>query len=146
MKKENDLDIVCRLGLAPIYARAEVLKRKLAHDYCLGILNKIDNWESAWNDAKRCFDRSAFYGRWIVDADLSEFQRIVFFWKILADEIQKGSKAFYEGFPEKYHSYSEENFNKLCDWLESQRWSTRNIDIIKDSIINIDALNNLNDE
>ena len=131
MKKENDLEIVCRLGLKPVYARVESFKRKMAHEYCMGILGKIESWENAWQDAKRSFDRSAFYGRWIVENDLSETQRVVFFWKTLADEIERGSKTFYDDFPEKYHFYSEENFIKLCDWLEDQRWSRRNSDVLK---------------
>ena len=131
MKKENDLEIVCRLGLKPVYARVEALKRELAYEYCMGILNKIEDWEIGWRDAKRSFDRSAFYGRWIVEADLSETHRFIFFWKILADEIKKGSKVFYESFPESIHYYSEENFIKLCDWLEEQRWSDRNAKTIE---------------
>jgi len=131
MKKENDLEIVCRLGLKPVYVKVERIKRKLAYEYCMGILGKIDDWETAWQNAKRSFDRSAFYGRWIVEADLSETQKVVFFWKKLADEIVKDSRSFYDGFPEEYHFYSEENFIKLCDWLEGQRWSTRNSDILK---------------
>lgn len=131
MKKENDLEIVCRLGLKPVYARAESFKRKLAYEYCMGILEKIKSWETDWRDAKRSFDRSAFYGRWIVEADLSETQRVVFFWKTLADEIERDTKSFYDAFPEEYHFYSEENFIKLCNWLEDQRWSGRNADTLK---------------
>lgn len=131
MKKEKELEIVCRLGLKPVYARVEALKRELAYEYCMGILNKIEDWEIGWRDAKRSFDRSAFYGRWIVEADLSETHRIIFFWKILADEIKKDSKVFCENFPESSHYYSEENFIKLCDWLEQRRWSRRNSDTLK---------------
>lgn len=144
MKKEQGLDVTHRLGLGPIYARADIIRRKLAYSYCMGILQKIKGWEVLYSNAKYSFKRSAFYGRWIVEEDFGEEGKKVFFWKTIADEIINNSKEFYLGFPEKYHCYTEENFQKLCDWLETQRWSQWNTDILKNSEIENDLLDVLN--
>ena len=123
MSERNDLESINRVGLSVIYTKAASLKRKAAVEGCNKILEQIDNWESRYSNAKRCFDRSGYYGQWIIDADLSEEDKMAFFWKTLANAIKDNSKDFQEAFPEKYHSFNKENFEKLCVWLDGKRWS-----------------------
>ena len=129
MVEENtDLEILCREGLKPVYRRIEATKYKLAHECCMAILGKIENWENHWRNASNCFSRSSFYGQHIMESNLSDTDRIVFFYKILADNISKNSKKFYSVFPEECHCFNKDNFERLCDWLNSQRWSIKSID------------------
>lgn len=126
MSESNDLESINRVGLSIIYTRAASLKRMAAIEGCNKILEQIGDWESRYKNAKRCFDRSGYYGQWIIDADLSEKDKMAFFWKTLSDAIKGNSKDFQKAFPEKYHSFNKENFEKLCIWLDSKRWSITN--------------------
>lgn len=131
MKKEIDLEIICRLGLGPIYTKAEILKKELSYKYCMGILEMVGEWENHYRNAERSFRRSNFYGQWIIEEDLSDIDKIVFFWKNIADNIKQGSKSFYDAFPEEYHKYSEDNFKRLIKWLYDQQWLCRNMQVLQ---------------
>ena len=125
--KEEDFELINKTGLGPIYARIINKKRKAAIESCKTILSMINGWEEHWLIAKRCYDRSCFYGYYIINEDLSEIQKIVLFWKKLAEELEKHEKGFEEAFPDEYHKYSNENLERLWVWCARNRYSIRNV-------------------
>ena len=125
--KEEDFELINKTGIGPIYARIENKKRKVAIVSCKTILSMINGWEEHWLIAKRCYDRSCFYGYNIINEDLSEIQKTVLFWKKLSEELEKHEKGFEEAFPEKYHKYSDGNLERLWEWCARNRYSVRNV-------------------
>ena len=138
--KEDDFEIINQLGLEPLYAKNEVRKKKIAIEFCKVLLSKIDNWEEYYNNAKRCINRSFFYGYSIVESDLSDIEKKVFFWKTLIEEIESNSDTLYKVFPEKYHSYNDNNFKKLYDWIKICKEGIPMKDAFKKKFITIEDL------
>ena len=121
--QELNFEEASRIGLEMLYIDLKVKKRKLAANYCRGLLALVDDWESHYKVASNCINRSAFYGYKIVENDLSEINKMVFFWKTLADEIENPRDDFYATLPEKEHTYTKENFKKLYDLLVARSYS-----------------------
>lgn len=122
MEKSN-FEEASRLGLKMLYLKLKIKKRSAASEYCKGILASLDNWEEHYTVAKRAINRSSFYGYKVVEADLSEIEKMVFFWKTLANEIEHSKPDFLAALPEKCHVYTEENFKKLYELLLARSYS-----------------------
>ena len=125
LNMEDIMDVVAlsKEGLGVLYSRLEFKKRKLAIEFCNSLLKEIDGWETHYRNAKRCVERSPFYGYKIIESDLSEIEKIVFFWNVILVELQNRPREFCRSFPEKFHRYSEDNFRKLYDYvLHSKHW------------------------
>lgn len=116
-QKKVDVYKLSKYGLEPVYSRFKIKKRRLAKEYCEGLLSKIDNWENLYDNAKRCVNRSFSYGYNIVESDLTEEEKMVFFWKTIKDEIEINPDTLYTIFPEKKHVFNEDNFKDLYEWI-----------------------------
>lgn len=119
-----------RTGLGPIYARADGLKYKLAYKFCMALLSEVDNWEQHYARAKNWFSAPIWARR-----ELSELDKKVFFWKSIADVLNKNPEVFLKEFPEKYHCYTQDNYDKLCKWIDRK---TEKIIIVNDNYSDID--------
>lgn len=138
--KEDDSDLINKSGLGPLYAKIEVGKRKLAIEFCKSLLFKIDNWEEYYKNAKHCINRSFFYGYSIVESDLSDIEKKVFFWKTLKEEIEINPETLYKVFPERCHSYNDDNFKKLYDWVKICKKGIPMKDAFKKRFITVEDL------
>lgn len=112
------------MGLPVIYSRLEHKKKKIAIDSCKALLSKVDNWELLYDNSKRCVQRSFSYGFDIVETDLSEREKTVFFWKTIADELETNNEAFLNLFPEGYHKYNDSTFAKLYQYVKGESSET----------------------
>lgn len=123
MEDKKDIVGLSNAGLTVLYSRLELKKRKLAVEFCNNLLKEIDGWEKLYRNAKRCVERSPFYGYKIIESDLSEIEKIVFFWNVISVELQNRPREFCRTFPEQFHRYSEDNFRKLYDYVfHSKHW------------------------
>jgi len=123
MKNKPNFKDASRAGLEILYINLRLKNRKTVSKYCRDLLSLVDDWENRYKIASNCVRRSSFYGYKIVKEDLSEIDKMVFFWKRLADEIESDREDFHKYLTEKQHFYSEENFKRLYDLIASRRYS-----------------------
>ena len=115
MEGNNEFEDLSRIGLGPLYSRFKVMKYKAAYKYCMTLLSKIDSWEQHYERTKNWFN-APMWRRW----ELSDLDKKVYFWKMIANNIRKRPLDFYDEFPEEYHCYTEDNYKKLCNWLDKK--------------------------
>lgn len=115
MDKNIDFESLSKIGLSPIYAKVDAMKCKLAYQFCMALLSSVDNWKNHYERTKNWFD-APLYARW----KLEDIDKKVYFWKVVADNIKKRPSEFFEEFPEEYHCYTEENYTKLCEWVDKK--------------------------
>lgn len=118
MNETGNFKELSKKGLAKLYYKAEKAKQDSALEQCKNILALADNWERHYNDALYCIKRSFFYGNEIIEKDLSETDKIVFFWKTLEDEIENNWETIQQVFPLNFHCYSEDNFKLLVEYIK----------------------------
>ena len=81
------------------------------------LIDGVLSWNANHWQRGYCYYRDFFYE----DANkyLSDFDKIVFFWKYILDDMRKFPKLLDQHFPKEYRIYSEENLKKLYDLMHS---------------------------